>query len=123
MRFRLGTYAIMFVFFVLISCRKENEIPVKPTAVYKSCTAILINGYTEKTSYFPGEKIIAMLNFSTSDAPCNLNINNIDGTLAFTLVSPTLKQTMSSYEPSSEGFGFSPSVEIPIPTNQKSGVY
>lgn len=113
---------------IIISCSKQEDPapilpPVPPVNNYDDCAKIFVNGYTEYLSYKGGETAVAMLNFSSDVSPCKLNIYDLNGSLAFSVASPTIKQLISSQDPSSNGFGYLPTVQIPIPSSLKSGVY
>jgi hypothetical protein len=120
---------IPLIVLVVASCSKpEDPPPVKPPVTpppnnYGDCTKILIDGYTEYLSYKGGDIAIAMLNFSSNESPCNLRIYDVNGSLAFSVASPTIKQAISTQDASTNGYGYLPTVQIPIPTNLKSGIY
>jgi hypothetical protein len=113
---------------IVVSCSKQADPipvlpPVPPVKNYDDCSSIFLNGYTEYLSYKPGETAVAMLNFSSDKAPCKLNIYDLNGSLVFSVASPTIKQVISTQDPSSNGFGYQPTVQIPIPAGLKSGIY
>jgi hypothetical protein len=110
------------------SCREEvfpQESAVPPPQVKpeRPCRTNLAYGYCDKTSYWPGESITAYLHASQATPLCQLNVYAMNGAIAFSVPSPLFVQSVNASTPASNGFGFFPTIEIPIPAETKSGVY
>lgn len=118
-RLIIGKGVIIFVL-IILSCdfKEQSSLPV-----YEDCNPIFVNGYTDKASYRPGEMIEAFLNFKSNLAPCQLTISKIDGTKVFTIDTQTIIQTQPSASASIDGFDYTSSIKIPVPTTLRSGIY
>ncbi len=119
---------LAFVFaFILSACQNDNIInsitPPVTTLPKEDCHKIFVDGYTDRVSYRVGQTVTALLNFISDTSVCKLNIHRLDGSIAFSVASPTIKQVINSSEPSSEGFGYKPTLQITLPNDLKSGIY
>jgi hypothetical protein len=83
----------------------------------------LVIGYTNKRSYSPGEILTAYLSTDANFPVQSVGIFDLNHHLVFSASVNVTPQLISPNTPSAEGFGFNPSVDIPIPDNIKSGVY
>ncbi len=118
-RFRLLTYCILA--FGLYSCENHDLIaPKKPPL--PACGSAVIQGYTDKTSYLPGNVMKVYLH-STSDLQCGLGFYDVRGTFAFSSDVAISTQFVDSNEPWLNGFHYSIYSEIVLPHNLASGIY
>jgi hypothetical protein len=88
-----------------------------------ACAPQIIYGYCNKVSYTPSEKVIVYLQGSQALTACRLNIYNLQGDSIFSVPAKLIIQTISTSEPSSQGFGFTPTAEISLPSSLPSGMY
>ena len=103
------------------SCSDEKIPEVLPD---NSCAVDLAEGYTDKVSYYPNEKMTVFLQSTSGGVDkCRLNIHKMDGEIAFSVATPLFRQTISANSPSDNGYGYLPTVEITIPGETPSGVY
>jgi hypothetical protein len=126
-KFPFGFIACYFALLVVVSCTKqpaEEPVPIKPKPLPTNlCAPSFSYGYTDRTSYLPGEKVNAFLQSKENIALCRLDIYTINGAIAFSVPSPLSVQKISEDNPSVKGFGFTVTSEIEIPKDLKSGVY
>jgi hypothetical protein len=124
---KFSLIAILFLY----SCSEHDirvphptpPIPNPDTLPSELCHTNVIDGYTDKISYYPDEKIIAYLQANKAVDLCRLDIYSMDGRVAFSIASPLLVQQMNSSDPSVDGFGYMPTVQFNIPKDVKSGMY
>ena len=81
----------------------------------------IINGYTDKESYFPGEVASVFLNPQISGFK-NIHIYDLKGNIILTFRANVSKQIINSSKPWENGFNYEESFKFRIP-NIKSGVY
>lgn len=118
---RLLCGKVVFIFVLIsLSCDLKEQASVP---LYADCKPIFVDGYTDKASYLPGEEVEAFLNFKSNLAPCQLTISKIDGTQEFTVATQTLIQTPPGSSASKDGFGYTSTIKILIPTTLASGIY
>jgi hypothetical protein len=128
-KLRFGSTVLCATLLFLASCTKqtaEDPVPIIPPATplpTNLCASSFSLGYTDKTSYLPGDKINAFLQSKENISLCRLDIYTIDGLLAFSVASPLTIQTISANDPSVNGYGFAITSQIEIPLDLKSGVY
>lgn len=134
---RQVSWLCYFLLLFLAACDKtiEEPVPVKPppqptpTPVPPApvpnnlCSPSLIHGYTDKTSYSPGEKMKAYLHGKEKISLCRLDVYTLTGDIAFSVPSPLSDQQVSSNDPAVNGYGYTVTTEIEIPGNLKSGIY
>jgi hypothetical protein len=89
----------------------------------KLCAPNLQTGYTDKISYLLTEKVTLYLQSNEAIDLCKLIVYDMNDNEAFSIASPLTQQTVSTNEPSMNGFGFNPTVTFDLPANLKSGVY
>jgi len=99
--------------------------PVTPPTDLPSnpCAPSISLGYTDKVSYAPDEEVTAYLQSSAAVTLCRLDIYDVNGVKAFSIASPLTIQSVTTGHPSTDGFGFTPTVKFPIPATVKSGMY
>ena len=81
----------------------------------------IINGYTDKESYFPGEIVEASLNSWISGFK-NINIYDLNDNIVLSLRATVSSQKMNPKEPWQNGFGYESSFTFRAP-KIKSGIY
>lgn len=122
---------VLVLFLYSCDTKEEPVTPNQPTPSPPSpnaplpttpCATGLVDGYTDKTSYFPGEEMFIFLKGNTSEPSCRLNIYSVDGELALPIPSSIFKQEVNPNMPYSNGFGYVFSAKLILP-NMKSGVY
>ncbi len=101
------------------SC-KINDIQTIPK--FPDCGSNLVSGYTDKTSYFPGDEIEVFLQ-STTGLECGLGFFDINGSQVFRTNIPLFTQAISSNEPSKNGYNFKLNARIKLPISLASGIY
>ena len=113
--------AQVVVAFALFACQTEDEFkPKKPPL--PSCSKVFIDGYTDKTSYVPGDVVNVYIE-SMSFLECGLNVYDVRGRLAFISDASLYPQNVSKTEPWKYGFNLSIFSEITLPQDLASGVY
>lgn len=127
---KIELYGVVLLTFLVFlqSCtnqKAENPIPMRPPMPLPtlSCGPSLLYGYTDKTSYLPGEKVNAFLQSKETISLCRLDVYALDGKVAFSVSSPLTMQTITPDNPSVNGYGFAATSQIELPTNLKSGLY
>lgn len=86
------------------------------------CSPFITAGYTDKVSYYPGEKVQVFFETKQAVELCRLDIHSINGDLVLSLgselpLSPVLPENASEY-----GYGFQPGASFDLPAIS-SGVY
>ncbi len=122
---------LFFALMVLFSSCTENvgeePEPEKPDPngplPSTLCGPNVVEGYTDKVSYAPDEEVTAFLQANSVLASCKLSIYHVNGDEAFSIAASLAIQTMSGNAPSSNGFGFTPTVKFKLPDDVASGVY
>ena len=113
---------LLFSALILLESCTENSEP-SLTLPGNPCAPSFSYGYTDKTSYLPGDKMKVFLQSTQNIEICRLDIYTINGTLAFSVSSSLAKQQIVGTDPSVIGYGFKITSEVEIPANLKSGVY
>ncbi|HEY9045624.1 MAG TPA: N,N-dimethylformamidase beta subunit family domain-containing protein [Ohtaekwangia sp.] len=88
-----------------------------------ACTPKVSYGYTDQVSYMPSEKVTVYLHTATPTTACRLNVYSVTEDSVFSVKSSLTTQTITTSDPSIDGFGFSPTVEMEIPSSVPSGLY
>jgi hypothetical protein len=93
-----------------------------PPVPLRACGSNVIEGYTDKTSYFPGDEVGVFLQ-SNSSLQCGLGFYDISGSLVFSANVPLFPQTIQRIEPWANGFNFTGNAKIRLPPWLASGIY
>ncbi|MBS1505850.1 MAG: hypothetical protein JSS79_04305 [Bacteroidetes bacterium] len=123
MAFNFRRTLVLFIILIVVlqSCR-DNET-TKPLPVpLPACDKAVLSGYTDKTSYFPGEEVQVYLQ-SASPFNCALGFFNIKGSLVFSLDVNLFHQDIQPDEPYKNGFKFLSNGKIKLPQGITSGIY
>ncbi len=109
---------------VLQSCNTKETIAPKspPVPTLSACGLNVITGYTDKTSYYPGDSVTVFLQ-SSSSLQCGLNFYDVNGTLAFTANVSIYPQLTQPVEPWKNGFNFAGNGKVKLPSTLVSGIY
>jgi hypothetical protein len=122
---QLRTKGLLFVqaWLVLEACstNETTTLPANPIPA-NPCAPNFQYGYTDKPSYFAGEKVIAFLQANASVASCRLELFDMNGNVAHSIGAGLFAQSIAP-NPSENGYGFLPTVSFEIPSTIKSGVY
>jgi hypothetical protein len=116
---------------LLYSCSEDTIVKVDPPVPPPPrsnlpdhlCKPDFSYGYTNRTSYAPGQTVTAYLKGNAQVPECALVIYNIKGDSTFAVAASLAPQTISTNDPSRNGYGFTPSVAFKIPNDLASGVY
>ncbi|MGZ3752578.1 MAG: N,N-dimethylformamidase beta subunit family domain-containing protein, partial [Mucilaginibacter sp.] len=81
-----------------------------------------INGYTDKLSYNPGDKLTLYLSGPFNDSAV-IPLKDAQGNTVLTVSAAVGPQTINSNKPWVDGFMFSPTLSINLPASLKSGIY
>ena len=81
----------------------------------------IVDGYTDKESYFPGEIVSVCLNSWVSGFK-SINVYDLNDNIVLTFRAKILNQKMNSKDPWKNGFGYKTSFNFKIP-KIKSGIY
>ena len=115
---------IIILVLVMESCNKDGE---NPTAIIPLpntlCHPFISFGYTEKTSYFPGDKMKAYIQSLKNVDVCRLDVYTINNEIAFSIASNLNVQEISTNDPSVNGYGYNLATDFQIPAKLKSGIY
>lgn len=104
----------------LYSCEyKDTPLALPPLP---ACGDSILTGYANKMSYFPGEAVEVFLQ-SRGRLDCGLGFYDMNGKLVFRAKASVFPQTVLPAEPWKNGFGFSSSGKILLPTSLASGIY
>src|SRR5688572_29922400 len=98
MKYRLTTWGtrlhgragLAVICLLLSACLPEEFAapgPVRPTLPSLMCRPFIINGYTEKVSYLPGEKMRVYYESKDASDLCRLTIFSITGDSVFSTAS------------------------------------
>jgi hypothetical protein len=105
---------------ILLGCRSsKNRLT---SAIVQLCGEDVLMGYTEQSSYFPGDYILVYLDAS-SRQDCALGIYDVFGKLVFQTNVTIAPQAMQIDKPWENGFGYSIPAQIELPINLASGYY
>ncbi|MGC4020804.1 MAG: hypothetical protein QM734_02095 [Cyclobacteriaceae bacterium] len=116
--FRILAFAVLLI---TSACNKDVNVAPTPPKL-PACGQNVISGYTDKTSYFPGEEVEVFLQSKTS-LSCGLGLYSISGQLVFTSDVLLFPQSVSTYSPWLNGFDFSINGKVSLPASLASGVY
>lgn len=117
-RFRLAICALAFS---LYACQQQDSVvPSKPPL--PACGKAVVLGYTDKTSYLPGE-VASVFIQSTSSMQCGLGFYDTNGTLIFTFDVSVSPQQVSLNEPWKYGYNFTIFSDVVLPRTLASGIY
>jgi hypothetical protein len=100
----------------------SGELPPIEMLPKNPCSDLVVDGYTDKTSYYPGDKIKVFLSFKPGELMCRLDIYTSTGSIAFSVPASVLVQAVQTDQPYRNGFGYEVSAEFTVP-DVKSGVY
>jgi hypothetical protein len=121
MKRHLHRLLTLLAFLAILSCGKDT-LPIVPLTSHL-CVAAYDYGYTDKMSYSPGDMVRAFLQSKDNIDLCRLDIYDLHGDHVFSIETPLAVQRVASEKPSSNGYGFNPTVDFKIPADLKSGVY
>jgi hypothetical protein len=82
----------------------------------------VIDGYTDKLSYFPGDSAIVYLNATDTLKAYKIKLYDLRGKEVAQYSTTVFPQKMDQTKPYEFGFGYSPTMKISVP-DLKSGVY
>lgn len=119
-KFRQSLVLFVIVIIILQSCRENDSKPV-PIPL-PACDNAVLSGYTDKTSYFPGDNVEVFLQ-SAGPVSCALNFYTIKGSLAFSSNVDLFHQEIQADEPSKNGFKFLSNGKVKLPQSLASGIY
>ncbi len=118
----LSIFELLVIFCLLEGCQ-DKELAVVPSLPKIPCSASYSFGYTNKVSYYPGDVVKAYLQSIDNVPSCKLDIFKLTGELAFSVPTSLAVQKLIEKDPSVNGYGFFPTVEIELPLDLKSGIY
>lgn len=114
-------YFILISIFSLGGCLSDEAVePVPFPAIL--CTSFILNGYSDKVSYHPGEKIKLFFESSQPVELCRLTIFSITGEAVFSTASALPIVPELPDDASENGYNYPIAVEFVLP-QLKSGVY
>jgi hypothetical protein len=87
-----------------------------------SCSGIVSAGYTNRTSYLPGEDMLVYLD-ANSSAICSLGIYDVHGKLVFKINANVFSQQKENDKAWENGFGYDVTAKIKLPISLASGLY
>lgn len=117
--FRLVNLAAVII---LYSC-KQNEVPVDPVkTLLPACGIAVVSGYTDKTSYFPGDVVEVFLQSNTT-LDCGLGFYDQKGQFVFGSNVSLFVQAIAPTDPWMNGFQFKGNAKITLPRTLESGIY
>jgi hypothetical protein len=118
---RTGVRFVVLLIVVLQSCRDNDKVAPVPVSL-SPCESAVIAGYTDKTSYFPGDEIEVFLHAS-SRIDCGLRFYSAKGSPVFSSNVSLLEQTVQGDEPWKNGFKYLLTAKIKLPQTLASGIY
>ncbi len=108
---------IFFIIHIFTGCSVKSELPDV------ACTPNLTEGYTDRVSYFPGEKMQVFLHASRPLEICRLTIFNVNGDSVFSVASPLPFHPKYPWNTgATEGFNYPVTGEFTLP-DIESGIY
>ncbi|HEY0654155.1 MAG TPA: N,N-dimethylformamidase beta subunit family domain-containing protein [Chryseosolibacter sp.] len=108
---------IFFIIHFCLGCSSKSELP------RTLCAAHLTEGYTDKVSYLPGEKVKLYLHASHPVDPCALTIFSVNGDSVFSVWSRLPFHAKYPWNTgSTDGFRYPLTSEFTLP-EVKSGIY
>lgn len=120
-------YFVLLLFYSLAGCFSDDAVEPKPSPPDPPlpailCTSFILNGYSDKVSYHPGEKVKLFFESSQPVELCRLTIFSITGDPVYSTgsVLPIVPQLAG--DASENGYNFPIAVEFVLP-ELKSGVY
>ncbi len=114
----------LFLLFALTGCTWDTIAPSGPEQPLPSvlCDPFIRSGYTQKLSFYSGEKMQVFFECTQPVVLCRLNIFSITGSLVFSTTSALPIVPLLSVDASENGYNYPIAVEFPVPA-LKSGVY
>jgi len=106
---------------VVQSCAYNDSLTI-PAIPLPACGTKMIEGYTDKTSYLPGDWVEVFLQ-SNSSVQCGLDFYDVGGSLAFAANVQLFPQTIQPAEPWKNGYKFTGNAKIRLPSSLQSGIY
>ncbi|MGZ3820312.1 MAG: N,N-dimethylformamidase beta subunit family domain-containing protein [Mucilaginibacter sp.] len=82
-----------------------------------------LNGYTDKTSYYPGDMLSLYLSCPVTIKNSVITLYNTKGNSILSVSATITTQKIKSQKPWVDGFGYAPTFSIKLPANLKSGIY
>ncbi len=127
MKFKLSKKSIWLVcvWLLLQACTNNeitNQVPQPIPIPSNPCSPNFQYGYTDKSSYFSGEKVVVFLQSNATIPSCKIDLYDVNGMVVFSVGSGLFAQTIAA-NASENGYGFSPTVSFEVPSNLKSGIY
>lgn len=122
-----GQFFGAVLFLGLFGCLRPEIIPPVPVSQEPdlpslTCQSFIEDGYTQKLSYYPGEKMQVFLESRASADICRLTFFDVSGDSVFSVASSVPMVTEIPEDASENGFAFPMAVEFEVPDLQ-SGVY
>ena len=128
-RFCYNQVSLIFLVFVFAGCIRaeladpEPDEPEPETNLPSlACKPFIKTGYTERTSYFPGEKIKVFFESKDEVGPCCLTIYSVTGDSVFSTASTLPPTPQIADDAFMNGFRYPVAVEFSVPLI-KSGIY
>jgi hypothetical protein len=123
---------VILALLILQACT-YNELPTDPPThpagqptleplPTNLCSGTIVEGYTNKTSYTPGEEMKIFLQSKSAIGLCKLDIYGENGKVAFSVKAFLIIQPAISQKAHSEGYNYSASATFEVP-DLASGVY
>lgn len=112
------THFRRLIFLILVagmSCT-DREVALE------SCQPYLIEGYIDRISYYPGEKVTLFLR-SAMHVDCQLTIYSVNDHVAISVPTAINVQATQNPHPSVDGYGYTPTVQLSLPLELRSGIY
>ncbi len=107
--------------FGLYGCQ-QNDLVAPPKPPLPACSKCVVQGYTDKSSYLPGDMANVFLH-SQTDLQCGLGFYDQKGKLIFSADISLYSQTIAQIEPWLYGYNYAIHSEIHLPHSLTSGVY
>jgi hypothetical protein len=115
-RDRVLSTATLFLTVIIQGCVYDEIITQLPEPFPQiECASNVVNGYTDKVSYTPGEQMQVFINSKSTLGFCRLDIYSVSGKLSFSVKAFLLVQTPNVINASAEGFNYSVTAEFPVP--------
>ncbi|MBS1949661.1 MAG: hypothetical protein OJF59_002717 [Cytophagales bacterium] len=114
----------IFVLLLLVSCKEHEVSPTKPISPSTPVQLpINLSGYTDKTSYYPGETVELYLSADNKADNCLIRIYNINHDSVSYFNTAIKPQPILNNDPWMNGFGYALTTTFTIPITFQSGVY